>query len=187
MVIPNLKFFFNELKKLRYYQRAHSRTKKGSKNREKARRNLARQHARVRNLRKDYLHKITTMLVNNLIKLWPQLYDIVIEDLSVQNMMKNRKLSRAIADVGWYMFRTFLQYKCDWYGKHLVIIGKFEPTSKMCSSCKAKQDMPLNVRTYRCRSCGLEIDRDFNASKNIRAAGISVLNTACGEMALATR
>ena len=104
---------------------------------------------------------------------------IAIEDLPVQGIMKNRKLARAIADVGWYTFRSYLAYKCEWYGKRLVIIDRFEPTSKLCSSCKNKQDMPLSVRTYVCK-CGLVIDRDINASINIRAAGMSAF-IACGE------
>jgi putative transposase len=179
MVISNPKYLAKALKKLKRYQRAYSRTKKGSKNREKARIQLALQHELVKNKRKDFLHKLTTMLVKN--------HDLIaIEDLSIQGMMRNRKLAKSIADVGWYCFRKFLEYKCQWYGKHLVIIDKFEPTSKLCSSCNNKQDMPLSVRTYVCKSCNLEIDRDINASLNIRAAGISAF-IARGEMALASR
>jgi putative transposase len=173
LVIPNPKYLAKELKKLRYYQKAYSRTKKGSKNREKIRIKLAKQHERVKNRRNDFLQKLTTMLVKN--------HDLIaLENLSIQGMMKNRRLARAIADVGWYRFRSYLQYKCQWYGKHLVIIDKFEPTSKTCSSCKAKQDMPLSERLYVCHSCGMKMDRDLNASLNIRAAGISAF-LACRE------
>ncbi len=116
----------------------------------------------VRNQRKDFLHKLTTAIIKN--------HDVVaIENLSVSGMIRNRKLARAIVDVGWYTFKLYLQYKCDWYGKHLVIIDRFEPTSKLCSTCKSRQEMPLSIRTYTCQSCGMVMDRDLNASINIRA------------------
>jgi putative transposase len=103
---------------------------------------------------------------------------IAVEDLSISGMIQNRKLSRAISDAGWARFVWFLKYKSHWFGKHLVQIGRFMPSSKQCCSCGTLQDMPLCMRRYVC-SCGLDMDRDLNASINIRAAGLAALN-ACG-------
>ena len=93
--------------------------------------------------------------------------------------MQNSRLARSIADASWGRFISYLAYKCDWYGKHFVKSARMFPSSKLCSSCGKKQDMPLNKRVYQCSSCGLVLDRDVNASKNIRMAGLSILK-ACG-------
>ena len=168
--IDNPRFLRHELKQLRYLQRALARKKKGSKNREKLALTIGKVHTKIKNKRKDFAHKLSTELVKN--------HDIIaVEDLQIQNMKKNRHLARAIADVGWGLFLQYLQYKCLWQGKHFVRINTFLPSSKLCSACGNKQAMPLKLRVYKCSSCSLEINRDLNASKNIRAAGISVLKS----------
>ena len=172
--IANPRFLSHELKHLRSLQKAYARTQKGSNNRKKLVERITRVHSKIKNKRKDFLHKVSTALVKS--------HDIVaVENLNVKGMLSNRHLARSIADVGWSMFIRFLQYKCYWYGKHFVMVDRFLPSSKACSRCGTLQDMPLAMRIYQCRACGLEINRDFNASKNIRAAGISVLK-ACGEL-----
>ena len=129
-------------------------------------------HRRIANKRKDHLHKISTKIVES--------QDVIIvETLNVQGMIRNRCLSQAISDASWSMLLSFLKYKADWYGKKYIEIPRFTPTSKTCSSCKSQQEMPLSVRIYQCKSCGLRLDRDLNAALNIKAAGLAVL--ACGE------
>ncbi|MGW4337434.1 RNA-guided endonuclease TnpB family protein, partial [Rhodococcus koreensis] len=121
---------------------------------------------------RDYLHTLSTRLVR-------ENQVIAIEDLSVRNMVKNRKLSRAISDAGWSEFRSMLEYKADWYGRRLVAIDRFYPSSKTCSACGAIAGaMPLNVREWTCR-CGAVHDRDVNAARNILAVGLTV--AACGD------
>ena len=130
-------------------------------------------HLKIKNQRTDFLHKTTTMLVKN--------HDIlVVEDLAIKNMVRNRHLSRSISDAAWGIFVNLLKYKCFWNGKRFVQIDRFQPTSKLCSNGESKQDMPLNKRIFSCSSCGMSIDRDLNASKNIVAAGMSVLKLADG-------
>jgi putative transposase len=128
----NHDFLKSMLNKLRVEQRSLSRKQKGSNHYNKQKIVVALIHEQIRNQREDYLHKISKYLVDN--------YDtICIEDLSTSNMMKNKKLSRAIADMGWYKFKSFLEYKCEWYGKNLSVIGRFDPSSKTCSSCGNNQ------------------------------------------------
>jgi len=153
-------------------QRALAKKQKGSNNREKARRKVARVHARITDRRRDHLHKLSTRLVR-------ENQTIVIEDLSVRNMVRNRSLARAISDASWSELRGMLEYKTEWYGRDLVVVDRWFPSSKVCSECGAVQDtMPLNVREWSCR-CGTVHDRDVNAAINIRAAGLAVL--ACGD------
>jgi putative transposase len=103
----------------------------------------------------------------------------VIEDLSVRNMTRNHQLARAISDAAWADLRGMLEYKCDWYGRDLVVIDRWYPSSKMCGVCGALcESLPLNVREWDCAKCGARHDRDVNAARNIRAAGLAVL--ACG-------
>jgi putative transposase len=151
------------LRTLKRYQRAFSRKVKGSNRREKAKRKVARLHWRVVNRRKDHLHKLTTHLTDD--------YSVVvIENLNVSGMMKNRKLSKAIADVGWYEFRRQLEYKAKWKGAEVEVAPRFFPSTKLCSSCGKKKDgMTLSDRVYRCDNCGLVMDRDVNAAKNLEA------------------
>lgn len=150
-----------------------SRKQKGSNNRAKARLKMARIHARIADRRRDNLHKVTTKIIR-------ENQTIVIEDLSVRNMMKNHKLARAISDASWSQMRTMLEYKADWYGRELVAIDRFYPSSKTCSNCGHLMDkMPLNIREWECPSCGTTHDRDVNAAKTILAAGLAV--AACGD------
>jgi putative transposase len=153
-------------------QRACSRRQKGSANRAKARAKVARIHARIADRRRDHLHKLTTRLVR-------ENQTVVIEDLTVKNMLKNRHLSRAICDAAWREFRGMLEYKASWYGREVIVLDRWFPSSKLCSQCGAKRDtMPLRVRTWTCCECGTTHDRDVNAAKNLLAAGLAV--TACG-------
>ncbi|MGW4985142.1 RNA-guided endonuclease InsQ/TnpB family protein, partial [Streptomyces mirabilis] len=153
-------------------QRELSRKARGEgANRAKARRKVARVHARITDRRRDHLHKLTTRLVR-------ENQTLVIEDLTVRNMVKNRSLARAISDAAWSEFRSMLEYKAQWYGREVIAVDRFFPSSKLCSTCGALQEkMPLNVRTWTC-GCGATHDRDVNAAKNLLAAGRAV--AACG-------
>jgi putative transposase len=103
----------------------------------------------------------------------------VVEDLSVRNMVRNHHLARAVSDAAWRQLRAMLEYKCDWYGRDLVVIGRWYPSSKTCSGCgRVAACLPLEVREWECAHCGARHDRDINAAVNIRAAGLAVL--ACG-------
>jgi putative transposase len=153
-------------------QRALARKQKGSVNREKARVKVARAHARIADRRRDFLHKLSTRLVR-------ENQAVVIEDLSVRNMVRSHSLARAISDAAWSDLRDMLEYKCEWYGRELVVIDRWFPSSKTCSACgHLAAKMPLGVREWTCASCGTRHDRDVNAAINIRAAGLAVL--ACG-------
>lgn len=152
-------------------QRNLAKKEKGSANRAKARVKVARVHARITDRRRDHLHKLTTRLVR-------ENQTIVIEDLTVRNMLRNHRLARAISDAAWRQFRTMLEYKADWHGRTLITIDRWFPSSKLCSACGAvAKKMPLAVRNWTCR-CGTTHDRDVNAAVNIKAEGLSV--SACG-------
>jgi putative transposase len=152
-------------------QREMARRAKGSNNRGKARLKVARVHARITDRRRDRLHKLTTRLVR-------ENQTIVIEDLTVRNMVKNHSLARAISDAAWRQFRTMLEYKATWHGRDVIAVDRWFPSSKLCSACGALAgEMPLNVRSWTCR-CGTSHDRDVNAARNILAEGLSV--AACG-------
>ncbi len=154
------------LKRLARKQRVASRRKNGSNRRKKANLAVARLHYRISNVRKDTLHKVTT-------KLCRENQTIVLEDLNVAGMLRNRKLSRAIADVGLYEFRRQIEYKSKLCGTRVVIADRFFPSSKMCSSCgTVKESLALSERTWVCMSCGTEHDRDLNAAKNLRTLGL---------------
>lgn len=158
-------------KKLAKLQRLHSRKKKGSKNRERARKKVARIHQRIADVRKDFLHKLSTKLIR-------ENQAIALEDLAVKNMVRNRKFSRCISEQGWREFRSMLEYKCEWYGRDLLIVDRFYPSSKTCSCCGAKASFGLETRQWTCGGCGANHQRDVNAAKNILAAGQAV--SACG-------
>ena len=153
----------------------------GSKNRFKQRLKVRKIQNKVRDVRKDFLHKTSSLIVKN--------YDgVVVEDLNVKGMMKNHRLAKSIGDVSWSEFNRQLKYKCKWNFKHYIKIGRFEPTSKMCSSCGCIQEMPLSKRIFNCPDCGTSIDRDLNASVNIRSIGLDTLGqreiNACGDGSL---
>jgi putative transposase len=150
-----------KLKKLRRCSRRMSRKKKDSKNREKARVKLARHHLHIRNIRQDALHKLTTHITQNF-------SEIAIEDLNVKGMMRNRRLARAIVDMGFHEFRRQLIYKANLRGCHVVVVDRWFPSSKLCSRCSViKENLPLGERMFRCDACGLVVDRDLNAARNI--------------------
>jgi putative transposase len=153
-------------------QRNLAKKTKGSNNRAKARKKVARVHARITDRRRDHLHKLTTRLVR-------ENQTLVIEDLTVRNMVRNRSLARAISDAAWSEFRNMLEYKAAWYGREVIAVDRWFPSSKLCSACGAlRSRMPLNVRTWTCESCGSIHDRDVNAARNLLAAGLAV--SVCG-------
>lgn len=133
---------------------------------------VARIHARIADRRRDHLHKLTTRLVR-------ENQTLVIEDLGVRNMLRNHRLARAISDAAWRELRRILEYKAAWYGRTLVVVDRWFPSSKLCSACGAvAAAMPLNVRAWTCEGCGAVHDRDGNAAVNLLAAGLAV--SACG-------
>ncbi|MCX4790959.1 transposase [Streptomyces sp. NBC_01221] len=153
-------------------QRNLSRKARGEgANRARARRKVAKIHARIADRRRDLLHKLTTRLVR-------ENQTLVIEDLTVRNMVKNHTLARAISDASWSEFRSMLEYKAAWYGREVIAVDRWFPSSKLCSACGTlTEKMPLHVRTWTC-DCGTTHDRDVNAAKNLLAAGLAV--TVCG-------
>ena len=159
--------------KLAKLQRRLAKKTKGSANRKKARLKVAKLHAKIADSRKDFLHKLSTRLVN-------ENQVIAIETLAVSNMQKNRHLAKSISDAGWAEFVRQLKYKSLWYGRELVGIDRWYPSSKRCSDCgHTVAKMPLNVREWACPECGTVHDRDINAARNVLAAGLAV--SALGE------
>ncbi|MEU5893309.1 RNA-guided endonuclease TnpB family protein [Streptomyces sp. NPDC047461] len=154
-------------------QRELSRKAKGEgANRRKARRRVARVHARIADRRRDLLHQLTTRLVR-------ENQTLVIEDLTVRNMVKNRPLARAIADAGWREFRMMLEYKAAWYGRQVIAVDRFFPSTRLCSGCGSlRERLPLSARTWTCGNCGMVHDRDVNAANNLLAAGLAA--SVCG-------
>lgn len=149
-------------KRLIKLQKDLSRKLKYSNNRNKARIKVAKIHEKIANQRKDFLHKISTQLIN-------ENQVIVIEDLKVSNMIKNHKLAKSIADISWSEFRTMLEYKAEWYSRKIVVAPSNYASSQLCSNCgnKSSQTKDLSCRTYICPVCGMIMDRDINASKNL--------------------
>jgi putative transposase len=160
------------------YQRRMARCRNGSANRRKAAAKVARAHRKVRHARADFLHRASTRLIRQ--------HDVImIEDLAVANMVRNRHLARAIADCGWGEFRRQLAYKCQQYGRELVVIDRWYPSSKTCSACGYRlAELSLSARRWTCPACGARHDRDVNAAQNILAAGRAVARgdpgDACG-------
>lgn len=156
-------------RKLAKAQKALSRKAKGSQNRTKARLRVAKVHARIADRRRDHLHKVTTRLVR-------ENQALAIEDLTVRNMLKNHCLARAISDASWTELRRMLEYKTSWHERDLLLVDRWFPSSKLCSTpgCShMNEKMPLNVRSWTCPQCGTTHDRDVNAAKNILAAGLA--------------
>lgn len=169
-VFENQHFFKKQMKKLRVEQRSLKRKfKKGSleqsKNYQKQKIRVSKLHEKIVNQRKDYLHKMSSSIIKN--------YDtICLENLNIQDMQKNNKLSLAISELGWYKFTEILEYKAEWYGKNIIRIGRFEPSSKTCSSCgKINKELKLSDREWTCQ-CGITHDRDANAATNIKNFGL---------------
>jgi putative transposase len=170
--VGNPRYYAKDEKRLAKAQRRLASKKKGSKNREKARRYVARVHARIQDRRRDYQHKLSTRIVH-------ENQVICVESLAVKNMVKNHCLAKSVHDVGWGEFVRQLEYKSQWYGRTLVKIDRWYPSSKTCYDCKhVVEDLPLDVREWVCPECGVWHDRDINAAKNILAEGLSV--SACG-------
>ena len=161
-MFSNPKWLKKSEKRLRKLQKDLSRKQKGSNNRRKDRLKVAKLHEKISNQRKDYLHKISHYIIS-------ENQVIVIEDLKVSNMIKNHKLAKSIADVSWSEFRRQLEYKSEWYGRELIIAPSNYASSQLCSNCgnKSSQTKDLSCRTYICPVCGMEMDRDINASKNL--------------------
>jgi putative transposase len=170
--IPHPKDWERHARRLKRYQRRLSRCQKGSANRAKVRVKVARAHARVADARRDFLHKASTGLVRR--------FDtIAVEDLSVTGMVRNRSLARAISCSGWAEFRSMLEYKAERYGRRVVTIDRWYPSSKTCSACGHRlAALRLGTRHWTCPNCGARHDRDINAARNILAAGLAA--DACG-------
>jgi len=160
----------NNLKKLKYEQRQLSKKVKGSNSRLKQKHKLATVYEKVTNIRKDYLHKVSTEIIKN--------HDVIcIEDLAVKNMMKNHKLAQALSDVSLGTFYDMLEYKADWNNKVIIKIDRFFPSSKTCNVCNyINQDLTLKDRKWICKSCNTVHDRDLNASINIKKQGLKILS-----------
>lgn len=163
--INNNKFLIQSLKDLRREQRSLSRKKKGSNRRLLQKQKVAKLHEKVTNQRKDFLHKLSTQIVNE--------YDsIAIENLNVSGMIKNHKLAKHIADASWGTFEIMLKYKAEWKGKNILQIGRFEPSSKICSCGKINNELRLSQRTWTCKHCNTTHDRDILAANNIKKFGL---------------
>ncbi len=170
--IVNPKHEKRDRKRLKLAQQNLARKAKGSANRAKAKLRVAKVYGRIADRRRDHLHKLSTRVIR-------ENKTVIIEDLSVRNMVKNHSLARAISDASWSELRRQLEYKAEWYGREVIAIDRWYPSSKTCSACGViVEKLPLNIRTWTCR-CGAHHDRDINAAKNIRGAGLALL--ACGD------
>jgi putative transposase len=166
--VGNPRFQASDEKKLAKAQHIEARRKPGSKNRAKARRTVNRIHARIADSRCNCLHQLTTRIIR-------ENQTICVESLAVKNLLKNHAQASAIADVGWGELVRQLEYKAAWYGRTLVAIDRFFPSSKLCSGCGHRiRFLPLKIRQWTCPNCGLVHDRDVNAAKTIRAEGLGV-------------
>lgn len=184
--VENPKPLKQSLKRLKKLQQRVNRKQNGSQNRDKARKLLARQHEKVANLRKDFLHKLTYGLTHT-----GGVDSFALETLNIKGMMRNHCLALAISDVSWRQFNDFLEYKSEWYGKNILRIGQFEPSSKICSVCGyVNHTLTLKDRSWTCPECHTQHDRDINAAKNIKQFALQPNNivpvgrrkhNACGE------
>lgn len=184
--IPNHRYLKQSLAKLKKLQRKHSKKARGSHNREKSRIKVARLHEKIVNQRLDFLHKVVHFLVTH--------YDtICLEDLNVKGMVKNHHLAQAISDVGMGMFNTLLEQKAEEYGVNILRIGRFEPSSKMCTCGYVNKDLTLAMREWICPECGTHHKRDLLAANNIKRFALRDINTdgtseinACGDMIMSS-
>lgn len=169
----NPKHLRTNLRRLRVEQRKLSRRcKKGAKEQSKSylkqKLVVAKLHEHIKNQREDYLHKASTNIVRSC-------DTICLEDLNIKGMMQNEKLALAIGEVGWHKFKTMLEYKAEWYGKNILYIGRFQPSSKLCNTCgHIFNELTLKDRSWTCQSCGTTHDRDCNAANNIKNFGLRI-------------
>nr|WP_231902065.1 transposase [Halorhodospira halochloris] len=169
---PNPRFLKKASANLRRKQKAVSRCKKGSKRRAKARLKLAKAHQRLANARADFQHKLSRQLID-------ENQAVIVETLKVKNMLKNKKLSKHIADASWSGVIEKLEYKAKAQGKHLIKIDQWLASSKTCSCCGHKlEELSLKVREWQCPACSVRHDRDIDAALNIKAQGILKLKAA---------
>ena len=187
--VPSSKYFKKSQDKLAKLQRQHSKKQKRSKNKLKLTRKIQDCHRHIRNQRKDFLHKLSHDMINK--------YDgFCLEDLSVEDMLKDKHIACSVGDASFREFSRQLEYKSNWNGKHFVKIDRWFPSTKTCSECGNVQYVERSAKVYKCRKCGLSIDRDFNASLNILSEGLRELNikntggqpgiNACGVVPLGT-
>lgn len=177
--IKNPKYLRNSERRLKVLQRRLSRKQKGSQNRIKAKFKVAKLHNKITNQRSAFLHNFTHQLTHD-----SQVDTIAIENLNVNGMMKNHHLAKAIADVSWGEFVRQLSYKCEWYGKNLLVIGRFEPSSKTCSCGYVNQELKLSDRKWTCPKCKKTHDRDILAANNIKKFALSGRLTPAGPVEL---
>ncbi|WP_285497294.1 RNA-guided endonuclease TnpB family protein [Actinomadura sp. NBRC 104425] len=171
--IANPRFLRRAERRLRKAQQALSRKQKGSANRAKARARVAKAHARVADARRDFAHKLSTSIIR-------ENQAVMVEDLCVKGLARTR-LAKSVQDAGWSALVSMLEYKANRYGRTLIKIGRFEPTSQVCSACGVLDGpKPLRVRSWTCAACGTRHDRDVNAARNILAAGRAERLNACG-------
>lgn len=168
-VYSNPKFYEKDEKRLKVLQRRLSRKQKGSNRRERARLAVAKQHEKIKNHRVNFIHQVTSRIVR-------ENQTVIIEGLNVEGMLKNHNLAKHIASASWSEFFRQLQYKCDWYGKNLIRIGRFEPSSKMCLCGYINKDLTLKDREWNCPQCGRHNDRDLLAAVNIKRFGLQKQN-----------
>lgn len=168
-VFANPKFYEKDEKRLKVLQRRLSRKQKGSNRRERVRLAVAKQHEKIRSHRENFIHQVTSRIVR-------ENQTVIIEDLNVEGLLKNHNLAKHIASASWSEFFRQLQYKCDWYGKNLIRIGRFEPSSKMCLCGYINKDLTLKDREWDCPQCGRHNDRDLLAAMNIKRFGLQKQN-----------